>query len=556
MSMAEPQVLTLTVTGNQAALLGARSRKTFAAKDGSIGRAEDCDWPLAAAGVSRVHAMVRYVNGLYFIEDRSTNGMLLNGSPLIKGDPAPLKEGDRLRIDNFDIAVSLAQDNATIMHAAPRGAPPPVTAEPVAPPAYAPAEFALPPMAAGNDLLDFGLDGPLGSGSGSRAAAAADSLIPSAPRGGEDSLISPAPRGGGDSLIPDAPAAAGGHLDPLSFLDAPLAPGPDPSAAPMPEWNHSPGMDDHFRPPATDVQRASSTLPDDWDPLAPEQPVAPAPPRAPAQAQPPAPAAAWPPAPPAEAPIWPPVAPEQPPPRPAAQPPIWPPEPPVAAPAQPAAPPPIWPTEAPAARPVQPAAPSAPQAAAPLPPGAAPAAPAAGSATQPAPELDAILHIVVDGVMDVLRARAEIKNTFRLPVTVIQRSENNPLKFALGTDEAIRKILAPPDPAFLTGPAAFDDAFDDIRCHQMAMLAGVRAGFDAVLRHFDPEHFDREGEGSRYGFGGKGKHWERYREHYQSLVADPDACFRRLFGDEFARAYEEQLARLKSARKAQRPRPG
>ena len=65
--------------------------------------------------------------------------------------------------------------------------------------------------------------------------------------------------------------------------------------------------------------------------------------------------------------------------------------------------------------------------------------------------------------MDVLRARAEIKNTFRLPVTVIQRSENNPLKFALGTDEAIRKILAPPDPAFLTGLAAFDDAFDDIK---------------------------------------------------------------------------------------------
>ncbi|HET7561233.1 MAG TPA: type VI secretion system-associated FHA domain protein TagH [Rhodanobacteraceae bacterium] len=518
MSTPEPQVLTLAVTGNQATLLGARSRKTFAAKDGSIGRAEDCDWPLAAAGVSRLHAMVRYVNGLYFIEDRSTNGMLLNGSPLIKGDPAPLKDGDRLRIDNFDIAVSLQQDNATIMHAAPRAASPPAAEQPAAPPE--PATFALPPTAAGNDLLDFGLGGPLAGGSPSRAGTPPDNLIPSAPRGG------------GDSLIPDAPAAAGGNLDPLSFLDAPLTPEPDPSAPPVPDWNHSPGMDDHFRPPTTNVQRASSTLPDDWDPLAPEQPVAPAP--APPQAQAPAPAA-------------PPGASRPAPP--AAQPPIWPSEPPAAAPAPPAAPPPIWPAETPPARPAQPAAPHPPQS-------AAPAAPAVGGSLQPAPELDAILHIVVDGVMDVLRARAEIKNTFRLPVTVIQRSENNPLKFALGTDEAIKKILAPPDPAFLTGPAAFDDAFDDIRCHQMAMLAGVRAGFDAVLRHFDPEHFDREGEGSRYGFGGKGKHWERYREHYQSLVADPDACFRRLFGDEFARAYEEQLARLKSARKAQRPRQG
>jgi type VI secretion system protein ImpI len=32
-------------------------------------------------------------------------------------------------------------------------------------------------------------------------------------------------------------------------------------------------------------------------------------------------------------------------------------------------------------------------------------------------------------------------------------------------------------------------------------------------------------------------------------VKNPDDCFRRLFGDEFARAYEEQLARLKSARR-------
>lgn len=34
-------------------------------------------------------------------------------------------------------------------------------------------------------------------------------------------------------------------------------------------------------------------------------------------------------------------------------------------------------------------------------------------------------------------------------------------------------------------------------------------------------------------------------------MKDPDECFRRLFGDEFARAYEAQLSRLKSARKAE-----
>lgn len=75
------QTLILAVAGRQAAQFGSRSRKAFEAKGGSIGRSEDCDWVLSASGVSRVHAMIRYLNGMYFIEDRSTNGMLLNDAP-------------------------------------------------------------------------------------------------------------------------------------------------------------------------------------------------------------------------------------------------------------------------------------------------------------------------------------------------------------------------------------------------------------------------------------------------------------------------------------------
>jgi len=165
------------------------------------------------------------------------------------------------------------------------------------------------------------------------------------------------------------------------------------------------------------------------------------------------------------------------------------------------------------------------------------------------PDAEAILRIVVDGVMEVLRARAEIKNTFRLPVTIIQRSENNPLKFAATPDEAMRRLLQP-DGAFLSGTAAFEDAFDDIRCHQMAMLAGMRAAFESMLAYFNPDRFERDVDsGGRRAFAGKGRYWERYREEFARNARDPDECFRMLFGDEFAKAYEAQLARLKSARR-------
>lgn len=445
MSEAEPQILTLSVTGSQAAQLGPRSRKMFAGKDGSIGRAEDCDWVLSASGVSRVHAMIRCVNGIYFVEDRSTNGMLLNGAPLLKGDPAALKDGDRMQIDAFDIAVHLQQDSETIVQVAP----------PVAAPATSTGNVVAPgpaaPAASVDAFLDFGLP-------------------PVAP-------TAPAAAGG---LIPDAPAPAGGDLDPLSFLGGNDAPPMAPAATPPPSWNHSPGTEVYFRPPTTDAQRQAGALPANWD----DEFADLAPPSA-----------------------------------------------------APAAPPNATPAPAPAVSPP-------------------PAATVAAGIAAPSPELDAIFRIVVDGVMDVLRARAEIKNTFRLPVTVIQKSENNPLKFAMGVDEAMQKILSPPNNAFLSGTAAFDDAFDDIRCHQMAMLAGVRAGFDSLLKHFDPERVERDADsGGRHGFGGKARYWERYREQYAGLVGDPDECFRRLFGDEFAQAYEEQLARLKSGRRARHAGP-
>lgn len=445
------QVLLLAVADQHAARFGDRSQHVFAGKDGSIGRADDCDWVLSASGVSRVHAVIRCLNGIYFIEDRSTNGMLLNGRPLIKGDPAALKDGDQLQIDTFEVSVSLssAADAAALRaDAAPAPAPVP----------------ALPAWPANNDPLDFGLS----------------ELLPGGPAPGVGPLA--------DNLIPGSSQDIPADLDPLSFLDAPtggagLIPETPAISAAAGAWNHSPGMEDHFRPPTTDVHRAASLLPDDWDPLADDIPgdagrAGPGP---------------------------------------------------AAAPRSPAGPT--------AALPGRVAAPVA-----------APAPRAAGTVP---PELEQIFQIVVDGVMDVLRARAEIKNSFRLPVTVIQRSENNPLKFAATADEALQKILAPTNTAFLSGAAAFQDAFNDIRCHQMAMLAGVRAAFESLLGHFTPERFEHEADGGkRSAFGAKGKYWDKYREDFEALQKDPDECFRRLFGDEFASAYEDQLARLKSARRA------
>lgn len=684
--------LTLAVQGERAERLAQREQR-FDRRDGSIGRADDCDWVLGAEGVSRLHALIRYLNGLYFVEDRSTNGMLLNGAPLRKGDPAALRDGDRLQIDTFEIAVRLGgetgghwQDRQAQTDRAPTA--PASTSTPRVPPVPA-----VP--AAGAAALS--------SSSSSSSAENREPLDLGA-------LLSPrqldaqGDAGRPDGLIPGARDAAvpGSSLDPLALFDAPSSYYDEaPGAVPADQgWNHTPSPSDRFRPPRVAGARpAGALLPDDWDatgsrftpPAAPaarqwddsllapasnaapaippaasgedDSLLAPAPLRAaeaapamhssashqddarpgssPARAGGAAPvippsasreddsllgsiparaagAAAVPPssvrhqddsssdaiparamgAAPVPSPSHPddslprsatvaPAAPQHDdalldliPARAADAAPVLPSSAPqhgdsllAPIPAHAAEAPPLAPgnpaardqAAPPAAR--APAADAAPSARAPAAAvesaapvarpvafGAAEASPRSQAASPAEPasaELTAMFEIAVDAMMDVLRARAELKNSFRLPATLIQRSENNPLKFAPTAREAVRRLLAPPDNGFLAGSAALADAADDIRNHQMAMLAGVRSAFESLLAQFDPARIEQESEGGgrRLSLGGnRPRHWERYKEQFEALTRNPDECFRRLFGDEFARAYEEQLARLKQRR--------
>jgi type VI secretion system FHA domain protein len=156
--------------------------------------------------------------------------------------------------------------------------------------------------------------------------------------------------------------------------------------------------------------------------------------------------------------------------------------------------------------------------------------------------------------MDVLRARGEIKGEFRLHQTTFKPRENNPLKFSVNVEDALHNLLVKRNAAYLDAPAAFEDAFVDVRHHQVAMLAGMRAAFNYMLSRFDPaalaKQFDaRPGRKLSIGLGSSGRHWESFEEYYRDVTREPDDCFRRLFGDQFARAYEEQLQRLRAAKR-------
>lgn len=165
-----------------------------------------------------------------------------------------------------------------------------------------------------------------------------------------------------------------------------------------------------------------------------------------------------------------------------------------------------------------------------------------------------ILRVVVAGLMEALQARQRIKDEFGMRLTMFRPADNNPLKFSANVDDALHNLLVKRNAAYLGPVDAFEDAFADIRNHQMAMLAGMRQAFDTMLAAFTPERIEAEFErqtkkGALLAMPGRLRYWDLYREKFGDMVRDPEACFAELFGDEFARAYEEQLERLKSRRR-------
>ena len=503
-------ILTLEVAGAQAGTLGSASRKVFRATGGSIGRLSSNFWVLPHPYVSSRHALIRYENDVFTIEDtKSSNGIFINSpeNRLPMGARHRLKDGDSIFIDPFEIHASVASEPASVGHQ-------PLPDDP------------------------FGADDPFG------LPAPAPAAPPARPR----------------SVPVVHDSVPGEEVDPMNLLGFDDPPAPSTGVPRAANLAGGSALSDHYAPPPVPSPPASPApsgpshlIPEDYNPLlGDDQQSAPSPP--PAARPAPRPVRPAPPAAQAPADTGPHVRPVRP--RPTS-PGMKRPDLTHAGSTRQQAPP-----QAPA-----PAAPSARHGRSPgreTPPvaGANPsadlAAMLAGAGLDPgavtpelARNLGQILRVVVSGVMDVLQARQRIKDEFGMRMTTFRPADNNPLKFSANVEDALHNLLVKRNAAYLGPVEAFEDAFVDVRNHQMAMLAGMRVAFETMLAAFDPdrlqEEFDRQGKkGSLLTVPAKLRYWDLFRDKFGDMVKDAEATFTELFGDEFARAYEEQLERLRS----------
>lgn len=499
---------------------------------GSIGRAgsNQLVLPDPERMVSRVAAQVVFRNGTFAIVDRGSNPVSLNGRVLPSGREAPLAHGDRLNICGYEIGVKVGVTAAAAPSDpfsglfGPADASPadhrlpdpllrrPAAAAPAAGPREAPQAagipedwdiFATPPApparpgSAPHRRDALGLD---------VGAAAPESLVaglgtPAAAASSLDQLFGLGPAIGGDPLA-DSP------------LDAPMA---QPNMA---------GSDDPMRALRSAPRASATAQPDRMSdlqrpyvpPAMKPAPVAPVAVAAPAYRPPPAPSPA-------------PVLASAPGPRPA---------------------PPIAPTPS-----AVPAGTAADQ-------GALLAAFRHGLA-MPSLDLPAVtpalmervgqlVRASVQGTLELLQARPAVKQQPHPEGAGNAAGAINPLSLAPSVEVALQHLLAPARGFTAPGPA-MTEACGDLRTHQLAYAAGMRAALEAALQRLDPAQIEgRLDERSSSGLrnllsaGKQARLWELFVEEQASVRKDIATDFHAAFGKVFSKAYEEQVRRLQSQR--------
>jgi type VI secretion system protein len=151
---------------------------------------------------------------------------------------------------------------------------------------------------------------------------------------------------------------------------------------------------------------------------------------------------------------------------------------------------------------------------------------------------------LVEGTVAVLRSRAEFKSQFRVSMTTIRTTNNNPLKFAVTTEDALTHLVKNGQGGFKDSVEAIDEGFNDIMSHQMAMQAGIQASLAQILRQFDPKLIEKQFEEGLV-LQKKSKCWDKYTSLYPRVVEQAMEDF---FGDAFAEAYEKQMKQLSNLR--------
>ena len=136
--------------------------------------------------------------------------------------------------------------------------------------------------------------------------------------------------------------------------------------------------------------------------------------------------------------------------------------------------------------------------------------------------LGRLVRDAIEGVREILATRAIVKSELRVSQTIIQAANNSALKFAPDVRRCLAAMIGQPPQGFLPGSEAMLGALDDIKRHELALIAAINSVFAGLTEKLDPEVIvgkvrGESGIGNMLPFAREARCWAVYLEQYRAF---------------------------------------
>ena len=167
---------------------------------------------------------------------------------------------------------------------------------------------------------------------------------------------------------------------------------------------------------------------------------------------------------------------------------------------------------------------------------------------------------IVEGLTELMSIRAEVKRELRASDrTMIGAQDNNPLKSGMAQDELLQYVLFNPAGVggYMPVNRALEEALNDLRVHEFASVAAVRAAVEGTINEFAPKKLLatlETGKSRLPQLFGSARLWDAYVAHFEKRSEHMADWLEQMFNRHFMPTYSRESWRMQnSAKEASSP---
>lgn len=158
--------------------------------------------------------------------------------------------------------------------------------------------------------------------------------------------------------------------------------------------------------------------------------------------------------------------------------------------------------------------------------------------------LGVFVRVTADNLRQLHAARAQSKGAMRSAnVTMIQLTDNNPLRFSPSTEDALRIMFGPSTNSYLDASRTLESSFGDLKKHQVQVFSAMQTALRQLVADLDPKSVESNIPSDK-SVGSllrsrEARLWEHYQTVWKARAGTSEHGMLDVFMRLFAEAYDK-----------------